>query len=336
MKPLKTHYLWRLFVVAFLIIGGVPKVLAQCTIIDNGGNPAQMTFAVPTLVVNSDAAPGTIITTVDVANAAVTVKCTTAGEIWQGYTVLTNSDLRSDNPLASVYQTNIPGIGFRAAWANNAHAELTKNYLISPWHKGSTTVFAGDTYDIIIHAVIQFVVTGPVSSGLIDTSQLSADWKYVDKVVAQIRFASASVVVQANTCELVEKNITVPLKEITYRDFENNLSPVVSDDRFRIQLEKCAANMAVDYRFTSAGSTGVSGGGEILDIASGTGAAEGVGIQILDQNNQIIKFDSEYAVVAKTTENQSITIPLKARYIKTGTLKGGQVNSVATFEVFYR
>ncbi|MDL6338789.1 fimbrial protein [Escherichia coli] len=73
-----------------------------------------------------------------------------------------------------------------------------------------------------------------------------------------------------------------------------------------------------------------------LPIESGSGMAEGVGLQILDSNNNVMVFDTDYTPVQKTTLNQNVTIPLKARYIKMGSVKSGRVNSVATFEVYYR
>uniref|UniRef100_UPI000C9C76B5 fimbrial protein n=1 Tax=Escherichia coli TaxID=562 RepID=UPI000C9C76B5 len=81
--------------------------------------------------------------------------------------------------------------------------------------------------------------------------------------------------------------------------------------------------------------TGVTGN-NILNIESGSGMAEGVGLQILDSNNNVMVFDTDYTPVQKTTLNQNVTIPLKARYIKMGSVKSGRVNSVATFEVYYR
>ena len=102
-----------------------------------------------------------------------------------------------------------------------------------------------------------------------------------------------------------------------------------------IQIEKCSQDVKVDYRFTSSGSTGVTVN-NILNIESGSGMAEGVGLQILDSNNNVMVFDTDYTPVQKTTLNQNVTIPLKARYIKMGSVKSGRVNSVATFEVYYR
>lgn len=336
MKPGFVSYIRTLLTIIFLSWGVIPEVFASCNISGNGGNPARVQFSVPALDVNSDAVPGTIIATVNANSPSISVSCTENGEIWQGYTVLTNGDMRTDNPLKDVFQTNVPGIGFRAAWANNTSAQLTAGYLMTPWHKGSSTVIKGYGYPITIHAAIQFIVTGPVGNGTIDTSKLVADWKYDNRVIGELRFSSVPVNIQPGTCDLIEKNITVPLNDIGTDDFDvNNVSPVVSDDRFKIQIEKCSQDVKVDYRFTSSGSTGVTGN-NILNIESGSGMAEGVGLQILDSNNNVMVFDTDYTPVQKTTLNQNVTIPLKARYIKIGSVKSGRVNSVATFEVYYR
>nr|WP_318382911.1 fimbrial protein [uncultured Enterobacter sp.] len=323
---------------ALLILTGClfsTAVFANCLI--NGGGPhAEVNFSPPTLIVNADAEPGTIIHTESQIAPYVALHCDGLGEIWQGYVTLSDAQKVVNSPHEGVYETGVPGIGFRAAWANNTNAALNAGNLLSPWHKGTATVEKGIDYPITLNATIQFVVTGPVSSGVIDSSKLNANWQYDDIIMGTLRFTNVAVNVQANSCRLVERNIVVPLKTITLDDFDNGYSPVVSDDSFRIALEDCPANMKVDYQFTSAGSTGVSGDRLTLSIASGSGAAEGVGIQILDSSGFAHLFDSPYTQVEQTTENQSITIPLKARYIQTGPLKGGSVDAVATFEIYYR
>lgn len=312
------------------------SVFASCTI-SGAGIPAEVKFTVPQLVVSRDADPGTILYTSEETSSSITVSCNADGDIYQGYNGgLLPGDERPDNPLKGVYETNVSGIGFRAAWANNTAATLTEGSLISLWHMGSSKVHQYDgTYPIQLHAVAQFVVTGPVYSGPVHSTILAADWKYDDRVIGQLRFSDVNVWVQSNTCDLVEKNITVLLSNITSSEFTDNVSKVVSDDSFKIQLNNCDAGIRVDYQFTSAGSTGVTGG-NILNIATGAAAAEGVGIQIMDTNDNVLQFDKSYTAVAQTTKDQSVTIPLKARYIKTGAVKAGQVDSVATFAIYYR
>ena len=90
MKPGFVSYIRTLLTIIFLSWGVIPEVFAGCNISGNGGNPARVQFSVPALDVNSDAVPGTIIATVNANSPSISVSCTANGEIWQGYTVLTN------------------------------------------------------------------------------------------------------------------------------------------------------------------------------------------------------------------------------------------------------
>ncbi|MFU0866501.1 fimbrial protein [Kluyvera ascorbata] len=314
------------------------SVFASCTI-SGAGTPGVVNFTVPPLIVPRDAEPGTVIYTAEATSASITVSCNSDGDIYQGYNGgLVSGDERTDNPLEGVYETNVPGIGFRAAWANNTAATLNEGALISLWHMGSSKVLQSDGYyPMMFHAIAQFVVTGSVYSGggVVHTSLLTAEWKYDDRVVGQLSFSDFSVWVQSTTCDVVEKNIIVPLSTIIASEFTSNVSKVVSDDSFKIQLNSCDAGIKVDYQFTTAGSTGVTSS-DILSIATGSSAAEGVGIQIMDNNDNVLQFDKSYTAVAQTTKDQSVTIPLKARYIRTGDVKAGQVDAVATFAIYYR
>jgi len=332
-----TLTIWRMAWAALWLYAGLFSLPAFATCrIHDGKPPVRILFSPPALLVSGDTQPGTVIYSEHIYSESGRVDCDADGDIWQGFTRLTDADRRTDNPLHGVFQTTVPGIGFRAAWANNTTAKLEEGSLIAPWHMGVSKVKKQDAYySLAFNAVVQFVVTGPVGSGVIDTSQLEADWKYDNQVVAELRFNTVTAGVIPATCSLVENNITVPLQDIVASEFTNNVSRVVTDERFKIQIEKCDPNIKVDYAFTTAGSTGVTEG-NILTIASGDAAAQGVGIQILNSNNTVLQFDQEYTAVPQTSAGQSITIPLKARYIKTGTVKGGQVNAAATFEVYYR
>lgn len=306
---------------------------ASCSIL-NGKEPSTAVITLPALVVNADAEPGTVLYSQESLGDAISVSCTSDGEIKTGYTFLTASDERTDNSLSRVYQTNVPGIGVRMAWVKDIQA-ITPGSLVTPMHTGSSRTEPKSIYAMDSHAEAQFVVTGEVSSGDIDTSQLSADWIYDGVTVARIRVSPTTVIVQSNSCNLVEKNVLAPLSTIVASELANGVSRTVSDDSFKIQLNNCSAGIQVDYQFTTAGSTGVTDG-NILNIATGDHAADGVGIQIMDSNDNVLQFDRNYTAVAQTTQDQSVTIPLKARYIKTGNVKAGQVDAVATFAVYYR
>ncbi|EJM7985614.1 fimbrial protein [Salmonella enterica] len=305
---------------------------ASCSILGSG-NPTTSTFSIPALIVDGDAQPGEIFYSTEETGEAITVSCDGDGEILTGFTVLTDSDARTDNPLEKVYQTNVPGVGIRLGWAKEGGV-ITDASWVTPIHVGVSRT-QNATYPLHSHAQVQFIVTGPISNGSLDTAQLNADWLYAGTTVAKVRFSSASVNVRANTCNLMDDNILAPLETITSSELANGVSRVVSNSSFSIQIENCSAGTQVDYQFTSSGSTSVTNG-NILHIEKGDNAAEGVGIQILDTNNNVLQFDTDYTAVTQTIQNQLVTIPLKARYVKTGTIKAGKVDAVATFSVYYR
>lgn len=325
-----------MYVLFALLMVSHAQVWASCSITSTGKAPAEVSFTIPSLQVSSDAEPGTILYQDSLTSSTIKVKCTATGDIYQGYTVLTDADLISSISLDRVYATNIPGIGFRAGWGNDTDTPLSSGSLLYPWHIGSSKVKSSDgTYTIDLTAGVEIIVTGPVESGLLDTSRLVADWKYDNIVIGQLRFTSTSINVQANTCNLVEKNITVPLRLLSLGEFDKDTSAIVSDSGFQLQWEKCASGVHIYYKFTTSGSTGVTDG-NILNIATDSGAAEGVGIQILDGNSKVLQFDQEYSAATTSSDGQSISVPLKAQYVKTGTLKSGEVKAIATFEVYYR
>lgn len=82
-----------LILIAFLSFWLSPAVLASCYFSDGGGNPAEVNFTIPQLIVNSDAPPGTIIYTAEATSASIAVTCDADGDIYQGY----NNGLMPEN-----------------------------------------------------------------------------------------------------------------------------------------------------------------------------------------------------------------------------------------------
>jgi type 1 fimbria pilin len=304
---------------------------SSCT---HDGEPATMIFQLPaSLQLESDTAVGTIVFEQTLDSGEIKMTCSSVGNKYKGYTSLTDADARSD-VLEGVYQTNVPGIGIRMAQAQDRNTSYTSGDIIIPMHFYS---YGGGAvaFDTVFHAAMQLVVTGTVEEGYLDTSRLTSEDKYGNDVVAQLLVSPTSVHIQTNTCNLVDKNIYVPLETVHVSDFDGQYSDILTDGSFKIEINDCREGTQIDYQFTSAGSTGVTNG-NILDIATGDGAASGVGIQILDNNDTVLNFDQTYTAISSTRVNEVAEIPLQARYIKTGDVKAGKVDAVATFEVFYR
>lgn len=320
-----------------LLVGMVlaQPLWADCSF-TNSTSVGRLFFAIPAIEIPQDVSVGTVLYTGISEAKGIKVKCNASGPIYQGYKAISDNDYQASNPLEGVYATNVPGIGMRASWVNSGTASFSNGAYIKPFRKGTSTVSSSaGTYSLNFHALLQLVVTGDVKTGTLDTNSLKAEWQYDNLTVATLGFYSNAINVKASTCNLVEKSIVVPLKTVTTENFVNGVSPIVSGNDFKIQLTECGANLSVDIKFSSNGTTGVTNG-NTLNIAGGDNAAKGIGIQLFAFNEKPLTFDYVYLHSQKTVAGQTITIPLKARYVKTGQLQAGEVNALATFEINYR
>lgn len=308
---------------------------ASCSFSGGEGNGGVVTFQLPAVIaVAPDAPVGTVIYDGSVESNEITVDCGGAdAQIRRGYLSITSADARED-VMPGVYRTNVPGIGIRAASSTEKHTSYTSGDLVRPWDFLGT--MHGYSHQVLaFRAAAQLLVIGNVEEGNLDTGRLTAQDTLGGAVIGEMRFSPTSVRITTNTCNLVDRNIYVPLKTVNTQDFTGQYTDVLTDNSFKIEISECAAGTKVDYQFTSTGSTGVTNG-NTLGIAAGDHAAAGVGIQILDGNNTVLQFDHSYTAITSTQDNVPVEIPLKARYVKTGEVKAGKVDAVATFELFYR
>jgi len=307
---------------------------ALCTFTGGGGNGGVVTFNVPAVIqLEPDVAVGTIIYDASVESGDITQSCDSSSvQVRKGYLSLSDADARED-VLPGVYQTNVAGIGVRVAASTTQSPNDNEADLIRP--SSYIGMIRSFSTDYNYRATAQLVVTGKVEEGDINTSLLTSRETYDNDVIGEIRFSPTSVRITANTCNLVDKNIYVPLKTVNSQDFSGQYSDILTDDSFKIAITDCSAGTKIDYQFSSTGSTGVTDG-SVLRIATGDNAAGGIGIQILDKSNAVLQFDHSYTAIASALDNVPVEISLKARYIKTGEVKAGKVDSVATFELFYR
>ncbi|EOC9365991.1 fimbrial protein [Enterobacter asburiae] len=307
---------------------------ADCTFNGSSDVDAVVTFQLPPMiVVEPDTPVGTVIFDASVESKEVKVDCYGDAQVRRGYVYLSDTDARED-VMPGVYQTNVPGIGIRAASSSERFPNYNEADLVRPiYYLGS--IHGSSQSTSVFRAAAQLVVTGDIQEGYLDTSRLTSVDMLGNAVIGEMRFSPTSVHITTNTCNLVDRNIYVPLKTVNVQDFDGQYSDILTDGSFKIEITDCAAGTKVDYQFTSAGSTGVTNG-NILGIAAGDSAASGVGIQILDKNNTVLQFDQNYTAITSTQDKVPVEIPLKARYVKTGEVKAGKVDSVATFEVFYR
>lgn len=332
---LKYNYLLKgVQTLTLLVLSLVAQPLwASCSLTHNTSTGV-VNFTIPPITVPEDIAVGTVLYSGQATSNNVRVKCNATGQIWQGYKDISDSDYVSNNPLTGVYATNVPGIGIRATWVNSGSASFANGSYIKPWGLGTSKV-ANTSYNLYINAILELVVTGQVSSGIINTDNLAARWEYDGQPVATLGYNGSTVNVTANSCDLVEKDLIVEMRPVSTGEFVFGAATGVTNDPFNIQLVNCSAGLAVDFKLSGSGSSGLVNNFTLATIP-GPNAAVGVGIQIVGINKTLMEFNKVYTVSANTSEGQSFTIPFTARYTQTGDITPGLVNAIATFEINYR
>jgi len=109
---------------------------------------------------------------------------------------------------------------------------------------------------------------------------------------------------------------------------------------FNVNFKDCPAYMgSVSYQFHPLPPGGSVGNGILPQRDASATAAQGVAVQVLDENDQPIPFDTpvELSAYNPQTPDPNYTVPLKAHIIRTGgDLKAGNVeaamNVVATYK----
>lgn len=329
---LKHNYLLRGGQTLFLLVLSlvVHPLWASCSFTHNT-TTGVLNFTIPPITIPQDTAIGTVLYSEQGTSNRVRVRCTASGSIMQGYKNISDSAYMSNNPLTGVYATEVPGIGIRASWTNSGSASFASSGYIKPYTLGISKV-ANTTYSLYINAIMELVVTGPISSGILSTKNLVADWDYDGLKVAELSYSGSSVNVTSTSCDLVEKNLVVQMGSVFERDFLFGATPGTT---FNIQLVNCKAGLTVDFKLGSSGSSGLIDNYTLATIP-GDNSAQGVGIQIVGINKTLMEFNKVYTVSANTSEGQSFTIPFTARYTQTGDITPGLVNAIATFEINYR
>lgn len=104
--------------------------------------------------------------------------------------------------------------------------------------------------------------------------------------------------------------------------------------RFDIQLKDCPET--ITSAAITFGGTPDTNNADVLALTTGTGAASGVGVQLLDSSSAPLSLytaSAEYTLTSGTATND---LQFGARYIQTGaSVVAGQANAVSTFTVVY-
>lgn len=305
---------WLLTLLA-LTLSGAPLTARAACYLNNGTSWATVTFTPPAqIMVPDNAAVGTVLWTSPMTSqsAEADLYCdqyTNGGIVnYQGAQVPGGS---------TIFPTIVPGVGVRLS-----RGSLGSYLIASP----SDYVTSGTT-QFNLNTALEFVVTGPVAIGQsINASQL-VNWAFgsVNPVVTFVLGSNTTFVGPA--CTVATDPTVVQLPTVTVGAFGGNGS-TTGTTPFAVQLS-CSYASPIQITLDSTNPVSVNNG--VLSIATGTGMATGVGVQISRSGNPT---KLRKAITVNATPG-SFSIPFAASYYRTGTIKAGSVSATATYTLTY-
>jgi major type 1 subunit fimbrin (pilin) len=270
--------------------------------------------------------------------------------------------------LGTVYQTGTDGIGMVVLTSSANQALGVKRYNFgscSGYSSCNTTTPNGDI-------TIVLVKTGEITDSSVDLTLLPKLETRVggnnspgsDFAVFRPSLTGTLSFTQA-TCTLAETSKTVDLGEHSVSDFIS--TPTTAWVDASIRLINCNYGGAQNYSYnimkysnsstvttvaqpvttTAAWNLTLTPATSVIDDTNGIMAisasgesATGVGIQLATTNNvtpTLVKFSQTMTGTMVSGSNATMTLPLYARYIKTGTtMTGGKANGRLTYLVEYK
>ncbi|WP_175746815.1 fimbrial protein [Burkholderia pyrrocinia] len=245
----------------------------------------------------------------------------------------------------STYPTSVAGVGVRVKGAvsegENDWWPQSINY--GSWLTQNDFVAASTL-------TIELVKTGPITAQGVLSGEIAKTYseKHDFKIRSIVTNGAINIRPKVPTCAVETKQIDVKMSptgsNFTSRDF-GGVGGTTPERDFSIQLKCSGGNpgTSTNAYVTLTDNSKASNRSKLLSLTPDS-KASGVAVQIL-RNGTPLGFgpDSSDASNPNQWKAGSIpqgqgvfTIPLTARYIQTGTLKGGTANAVATFTMSYQ
>ena len=310
-------------------------------------NTANTTLTIPPLIIQRDAAVGSVIGSV-MTGTVTTYTCTSGGAAGAAAAGQITG-LRAVGTYVGnfagveVFSTNIPGIGYAVGGAgvNTCGSTfVTGAFLVGNTpNTHSVCSNSGQWSTLTMTGTVEFIKTAATTgSGVLSAMQVGSFILYNGGSTFQTPeslISISSVPVTTVACSVNNANIRVTMGTINSTAFSGvGSSPAAArTQNFTIPLS-CNLGTRVNVTLTGTAVSGTTGV-VALDSAGTTGVASGVGVQML-YNSVPVTLGSIMNIGTATSEG-NFNIPLQARYYQTAsTITAGTANSSATFTLAYQ
>jgi type 1 fimbria pilin len=319
------------------------KVRAECDY--DSGSASTITFSPPSsITVPTSTQVGTVLwTSAPITPSSPYLVLDCSGSTSSGISnTIGGQPSSGDNTL---FPTNIPWLSYRIL-----HPDTS-----SPLRAYPSQTVAGDNgggTEFSVASALQLVVTGPVTysgqlSGQLGVWQMNYyrqvctahisnycyryQWQASMQPLATFTTSTVRFIVPACTVAVDPTVVTLPTVMASNFSGPNSTA---GQTGFDVKLT-CSASTNLSITLaTSSPATGVSGTG-VIAPTSGSGMAQGIGVQIRDGNGNPISFNT--VIPAGTTSSGPYAIPFQARYYQTAAvISGGNVSATATYTLTYQ
>lgn len=273
--------------------------------------------------IDPDVAVGTVLYTerLDTTGPKITCPINSSRGKYSSKMLGNFTTVTGTNTYGNIYATGITGIGIQirdlmqSAKGIPYSTSMTPNELLG-WGTDKKTI-------------VSFIKTGPIGTGKSKTGQ-AAQFQVDSWILAKIAVnVSFSWITKSCVAEPNSRIQNIQLGKPSAKSF-TSIGSTSDDKSFSVKL-KCKED-AVPVYVSFEPSTGSSGTG-LLNIDSNVdGAASGIAIEILNGGDRTpLAFDTDKKY--HTAVEQTIEIPLIARYKRTGTVIPGTANAAMTFTI---
>ncbi|MGB8665207.1 MAG: fimbrial protein [Serratia inhibens] len=250
----------------------------------------------------------------------------------------------SRSTLSNVWSTNIPGIGIRLYREAGSISTFYPHTL--RLGRNTTVNLNGGYFKIDVVKTAAQTGTGQLTTGLYTNYYMDGSGPGLPLLQSIVDANSLTIVTSTCNVDSGSKDKVVNLDSVTAASF-GGVGSTQGEKAFDININ-CVGGVGEDLLPGSAGQGIVnvrfnydqdtSNAPGVIKSQPGANAASGVAVQLLTgTTTQPIK-NGDAVNAGRTVPNQAntLTLPLKARYYRTGTtIKGGNIKSTATFTIEY-
>lgn len=254
----------------------------------------------------------------------------------EGFPTLPATLVGSDPCLFNVPLTSgeNSGLGLKIYYELNKTTSVVPSTYCMEFPKLSHSVSVTDVNKLQGNFRLILQVVGELKGGAIDLSAFSGSGIWWDSIQGfELTFSNVLVDLKTLTCDVNTPDIPVSLTpagginaDTTFKGINSTSEPV----DFNIDLT-CDQGTNVAIRFE--GQTKTGSNDSILKLTDQDNSATGIGVQIRDNNKNIIIFNQpDFVLQASNAQQAQISLPFSAQYIQTDSqVTAGKADAEATF-----